>query len=62
MAKNKAQNFYDDKSEGNVDTHEANFQCAINKDEHLGFAIGGGVTFQEFTSEQGRLTWNGVCG
>lgn len=35
MAENKNQDYFDDNSEGHVDTREANFQCE-NRDEHLG--------------------------
>jgi hypothetical protein len=35
MAENKTQEYFDDQSEGHVDTRERNFECE-NKDEHLG--------------------------
>ena len=35
MADNKIQDYFDDSSEGHVDTRESNFQCE-NPDEHLG--------------------------
>ena len=35
MADNRNQDYFDDKSEGHVDTRERNFECE-NKDPHLG--------------------------
>jgi hypothetical protein len=61
MAKNEDREYSDGRSEGHVDTPQANFQCE-NEDENLGFVVDDGVTFQEFTSEQGELTPHGVCG
>jgi hypothetical protein len=39
MAENRIQDYFDDKSEGHVDTRESNFQCD-NPDEHLGCDLG----------------------
>ncbi len=39
MAENNSQDYFDDKSEGHVDTREANFQCQ-NPDKHLGCDLG----------------------
>ncbi len=62
MAKNKAQNYHDDRNEGRDDTREASFQCEINKDERLGFVAEGGVIFEGFDCDQGRCTLQGICG
>ena len=61
MAKNKAQNFHDDRGEGHVDNPNANFQCE-KEDENLGFVADDGVTFQEFTYDYGKLKLHGICG
>ena len=39
MAKNKIQDYTDEKNEGRVDTREANFECE-KKDENLGCDMG----------------------
>ncbi len=39
MAENKTQDYFDETSEGHVDTREANFSCG-NPDEHLGCDLG----------------------
>jgi hypothetical protein len=39
MADTKAQDYFDEKNEGHVDTREANFKCE-NLDKHLGVILG----------------------
>ena len=39
MAENRNQDYFDDKSEGHVDTRESNFECE-NKDPNLGCDMG----------------------
>ena len=39
MAKNRKQDYWDDKNEGHVDTRENNFKCE-NPDKHLGCDLG----------------------
>ena len=39
MAKIKTQDYFDDNTEGYIDTREANFQCE-NPDKHLGCDLG----------------------
>ena len=39
MAENKVQDYTEDKTEGHVDTREANFECE-KKDENLGCDMG----------------------
>jgi len=39
MTDNSTQDYFDDKSEGHVDTREANFKCE-NPDKHLGCDLG----------------------
>jgi hypothetical protein len=39
MAEERTQDYFDDNSEGHVDTREANFNCD-NRDEHLGCDLG----------------------
>ena len=42
MADNKIQDYFDESSEGHVDTRENNFKCS-NPDEYLGCDLGIGV-------------------
>ena len=39
MAEERHQDYFDDRSEGHVDTREANFDCE-HKDPHLGCDLG----------------------
>lgn len=39
MSDNRIQDYFDDSSEGHVDTREANFECDA-PDEHLGCDLG----------------------
>jgi len=39
MADNHTQDYFDDNSDGHVDTREANFKCE-NPDKHLGCDLG----------------------
>lgn len=39
MADNRIEDYFDDRSEGHVDTREANFRCEF-PDEHLGCDLG----------------------
>jgi hypothetical protein len=39
MADNKTQDYFDDRTEGHVDTREANFKCE-NPDKNLGCDLG----------------------
>ena len=39
MVDNKTQDYFDDNTEGHVDTREANFECE-KKDENLGCDMG----------------------
>jgi hypothetical protein len=39
MADNKTQDYFDDRTEGRVDTREANFKCE-NPDRNLGCDLG----------------------
>lgn len=62
MAENRSRDHVDDKCEGPVDIREADVQCVVDKDEHLGFVDGDGVIFEGFACEKGRLKAEVLCG
>ena len=62
MTENQSHDHFDDQGERHVYTPETNFQCLIDKDDYLGFAVKGGVILKDYKIEQGRWTWYGKCG
>jgi hypothetical protein len=61
MTKNKSHDHVDDRCERPVDASEVDIQCVIDKDERLGFAADGGVVFEEYKCEKGRLKAQVIC-